>query len=99
MGYATGQEETTPGIFTESYVERKMKGDVLHSSLSRQESSYKYDTITLGNSISLIGDRYSFENFLNIVYITYMGGKWKVTEVQVQPPRLILSIGGIWNGD
>jgi hypothetical protein len=27
-----------------------------------------------------------------------MGTKWKVTEAEVQRPRIILTLGGVWNG-
>jgi len=37
-------------------------------------------------------------NFQNIRYITYLGTNWKVTSIDTQYPRLVLSIGGVYNG-
>ena len=53
--------------------------------------------IELGNNFSIIADPYAYENFHSIVYITYMGVKWKVSGVEVLYPRLLLSVGGRYN--
>lgn len=57
------------------------------------------DNITLNNSISIIADAYAYENFFAIQYVKVMGTAWKVTSVEVQRPRLILTLGGVWNGE
>ena len=44
-------------------------------------------------------DPYAYEKFSSIVYAEFMGAKWKVTDIEVQHPRLILTIGGLWNGE
>jgi hypothetical protein len=31
-------------------------------------------------------------------YVEFMGTKWKITNIEVQYPRLTLSIGGEYNG-
>ena len=38
-------------------------------------------------------------NQKRMAYAEIMGTKWKISEVEVQYPRLILTIGGVWNGD
>jgi hypothetical protein len=32
-----------------------------------------------------------------MLYVEFMGTKWKITNVEVQYPRLILSVGGVYN--
>lgn len=97
VGYAT-QEETVPGVWKNSITERKMRGDVIRLANSNQMSEGVNDDVILQNRISLVGDPYAFSNFYNLKYVTYLGTKWKVTGVEVTRPRLIVSLGGVWNG-
>ena len=57
------------------------------------------DNININQQISIVSDPYANKNFHQIRFIEYMGTKWKVTSVQVEFPRLILEVGGVWNGE
>lgn len=98
IGY-TITEETTPGVWTETIVERNYYGDLVRN-MSRRNSAEKVnDNIDISNSISIISDPFARDNFYSIVYATLFGTKWKVNSVDVQYPRLILSLGGLYNGE
>lgn len=102
VGYVT-QTETSPGIWQSIPVERKMRGDVLRLASSatsdgRVRDGSINDDIDIQQRISLVADPFSYENFSSLKYIIYMGVKWKITGVEVQRPRLILTLGGVWNG-
>lgn len=90
---------TAPGVYTEKMVERKYRGDVVTTKrrLDSQETSVN-DNVSVRNSISIVADAYANEHFFAIRYVRWMGACWKVTDVDVQRPRLILSLGGVWNG-
>ena len=99
IGFATTAEDPVgSGIWKETIVPKKYPGDVL-SATRRIESS---DTINPGlnvsNRISIIGNQYAMDNFHSIRYAKYLGAKWKVNSVEVLAPRLILSLGGLYNG-
>ena len=93
--------ETEPGIWKDVVTERPHYGDVLKNYV-RNDTNREYTTTikspTCNNSISIVADPYAFENFHNIVYATYMGTKWVVTTVEVQYPRLLLTLGGVYDG-
>lgn len=91
-------EETEPGIYEEHIVENTYFGDVIRNTRRLQESNKVNDNITISNQISIIADPFANNNFHAMRYIEYMGSKWKITEVEVQYPRLILTIGGVYNG-
>lgn len=93
-------EETTPGVWEERIVTPPpYSGDVLRFSSQYSPSSEKLnDDITIKNRISIIADPFAIGNFYNIRYVEWLGTKWKVTDVEVDYPRLILSIGGVYNG-
>ena len=55
------------------------------------------DDISIANEISVVADPFACQNFHRMRYIEFMGAKWKVSNVEVQYPRLILTIGGVYN--
>lgn len=97
IGYAV-TVETEPGIWDEQITERKHYGDVLKFNRRLQTTDKLNDDINVGNEISIIADPFANSHFYSMRYIEFMGAKWKITNVNVQHPRLILSIGGLYNG-
>lgn len=92
--------ETLPGKYMPELVERHYGGDVLKIYGDRnQETDKVNDNITVNNRISIVADAFAYNNFQNMKYIEWMGACWLVKNVEVQPPRLILSIGGVYNGE
>ena len=89
--------ETSPGVWTETITERTYYGDVIRSNRRLQDYNQINDNVTISNEISVIADPYACHNFHMIRYLTFMGTKWKVSSVDVQYPRLILTIGGLYN--
>lgn len=96
IGYASS-EETEPGIWEESITEREAVGDMLENLRSLENSGEVNDNINISNRISIVADPYAIQNFHTMRYATYLGTKWKVKSVNVNYPRLILSLGGVWN--
>lgn len=37
--------------------------------------------------------------FHTMKYVVWMGASWKITSIEVQRPRLLLTIGGVYNGE
>lgn len=97
IGYAE-TVETSPGIWTEQITERKKSGDVIRNTRMLQNAGQVNDNINVSNMISIVADPYAKQNFHSIRYITFMGTKWKVSNIDVQFPRLILTLGGVYNG-
>lgn len=98
VGFSAGSHESTPGVWTESIVERDYFGDVTRNTRRLQGTEYLNDKVTFGNEISIVSDPYALEFFHAIRYVEWMGARWKVTSVEVQYPRLILSMGEVYNG-
>ena len=98
IGYAV-TEETTPGIWAESITERMYYGDLTRNTRRLQSAEQLNDNINVANEISIVADPFANENFHSMRYVEFMGAKWKVTSVEVQYPRLILTVGGVYNGE
>ena len=97
IGYAIS-EETVPGVWVEQRVERSYYGDVIRNIRRLQSSENLNDDINVSNEISIVADAFANQNFHSMRYVEYMGTKWKVSSIEVKYPRLILSIGGVYNG-
>lgn len=91
--------ETTPGVWAEKITKRYYYGDLIRNNRRLQSTDQLNDDISIANEISIVADPYANENFHAMRYAEFMGAKWKVSSVDVQYPRLTLSLGGVWNGD
>ena len=96
IGYAN-TVETKPGIWKEQIIEKEYYGDILRNIRRLDSAQQVNDNINVSNNISIIADPYAYDNFYSIRYVEFMGSKWKVTSVEVQYPRLLLTIGGLYN--
>lgn len=97
IGYAESVE-TRPDVWEEQIVERTYCGDLIRNTRRLDGSAQVNENLTIGNEISIVSDPYADQNFHAMRYVSFMGAKWKISSVEVKPPRLILSTGGIWNG-
>ena len=97
VGYAE-QVETTPGVWEEKITERQYSGDVVRNIRKLEPSGEVNDNINVSMEISIVADPYAIQNFHAMRYIEYMGSLWKLSNVEVNYPRLILQIGGLYNG-
>lgn len=98
VGYIETVEET-PGVWVERVTERKYYGDFIKNIHRYQSSDSLNDNINLASKISIVADSFASANFSFMRYVEFDGGvKWKISDVEVQRPRLILTIGGVYNG-
>lgn len=100
VGYGV-EKETAPGVYEPSIEERRYFGDVLRNAKRWENGEGLNDDLKITNRISIVADAYAYEHAYAIRYVSWMGTKWKVSEldIDIQRPRIILSIGGVWNGD
>lgn len=90
-------QETAPGVYSEVITEKEYYGDVLRNSRRYENGEYLNDNLALNNQISVVGDVFAWTNFQTMRYVEWMGSLWKVTNIEIQRPRLILTIGGVYN--
>lgn len=98
IGYAV-TEETKPGVWKERITERMYFGDLTRNTRKLQSTDQLNDDINVANEVSIVADPFANENFHSMKYVEFMGAKWKITSVEVQYPRLILTVGGVYNGE
>lgn len=96
IGYAETQE-TKPGVWEEVITEKEHFGELLSSSRRFEISQELNDDLNISNKISILADPYAYNHFHTMRYAELSGVKWKIKSVDVQYPRLELSLGGVYN--
>ena len=98
IGYAI-PTKTRPGVFEDQIEERDYFGDVIRNN-SRWSASpdSTNDDITLNSQFSIVADPFAQYNFSSMKYVKYLDSYWKVTSVEPQFPRIVVSVGGVYNG-
>lgn len=90
--------ERAPGVYVDQIVSRNYYGDVIRNTRTLREGEKVNFDLSVGNSISIVADAYANEHFFAIRYVSWSGALWTVTSVEVKSPRLILQLGGVYNG-
>lgn len=98
IGYADATTEKAAGVFTDDIVEYSYYGDVVRDSRQLDGSQTVNADLTVGVSISIVADEYAVEHIFAMRYVKWAGSLWVVSDVTVQRPRLILRLGGVYNG-
>ena len=96
IGYVE-TKKTAPGVLTEVVTEHSCRGDMLRDNQRWENSGHLNDNLTINNQFSIVGDAFAYNNFQNIRYIKWKGSSWKVISIEIRRPRLILTVGGVYN--
>nr|DAJ94362.1 MAG TPA: hypothetical protein [Caudoviricetes sp.]DAV06990.1 MAG TPA: hypothetical protein [Caudoviricetes sp.] len=89
--------ETSPGVYEDRIYEQLYFGDVTRNSRRLEVSDAINPNITVNNQISILADAYACDHFFDMKYVWWMGARWTISEVEVRRPRLILTLGGVYN--
>lgn len=98
VGYSESVE-SEPGVWTQEETVREYFGDVMRNSTrwaGNPESTN--DDLTVSSQISIVVDPFAIDKFHSMKWVEFVGTRWKVTSVEPQFPRLLLTLGGPWNG-
>lgn len=95
-----GFEETNeilPGVWEPTVVYREYIGDVNRNQRRWQEQSDTInDKLNISNEISVIADDYMLENLGVMKCVEFGGSKWKISWVNLQYPRVILTLSDLY---
>lgn len=99
VGYGDSTENpSNSGVWVDTITEVPYYGDIIRDTRKLEPGESINDNITVNNSISIVADDYAIEHFYKIKYVRWSGVLWSVTNVEVKSPRLIMSLGSVYNG-
>ena len=97
IGFLTTEEKdpvARPGIYDEVLKERTYYGDVFNSSRRWDQNGNFNDNLAISNRISIVADDFIKTHLGAMKYVRWLGDTWKITNFEMQYPRIILTIGG-----
>jgi hypothetical protein len=97
VGYGESVEKAS-GVWVDEITERSYFGDVVKNIRKLTEGESVNNDISVNNSIEIVADAYAYEHFFAMRYIEWQGARWTVSDVEVRRPRLLLRLGGVYNG-
>jgi len=85
-------------IWVEVITERTYKADVINNTYRNQQQESVNDNYVINVKLSMLAcDAFTISHLNSIIYCDWLGHKWKVTSVDIQRPRLIVTLGGDYN--
>lgn len=99
VGYGeTVEDPPNSGVWRDKITEKSYYGDVIRNMRRLEEADQVNSDVLVSNSISIVADAYAGEHFFAMRYVVWQGVRWVVSNVDVAHPRLILTLGGVYNG-
>jgi len=92
------QQETSPGVWTDVITEKHYYGEINRDTRRLQQGEKLNDNVVVNNIVSVVSDPFADGALMAIRYVVWLGIKWKVNSIDIQPPRIILSIREPYNG-
>ncbi len=90
--------ETSPDVWTQEAVERVYRGDKVRCSRRWEKTDSLNDDLVINEEISIVADSYLLENLYAMRYVKIGDVAWRITSISQERPRVVLDIGGIYNG-
>ena len=98
IGFAhTVESKDKPGIWEDEIIERTYHGDINRRTFRNKPANSINDNLTMSSEVSVVADLFASDNYHLVRYVEYRGVKWKVSSVDLQPPRLILTLEDVYN--
>jgi hypothetical protein len=90
--------KTAPGVTKDVITEKNFFGDVLRNNVKSENAQSVNANVTVNNTISIVANTYAIDHLTNIRYIKWLGKNWEIDSIDVELPRLIFRLGGVYRG-
>jgi hypothetical protein len=97
VGYGVAGESEN-GVWSDQITEKEYYGDVVQNSRRLVADEHLNQELAVEVSISILADAFANEHFHAIKYVEWQGALWSVSTVKPERPRLVLRLGGVYNG-
>lgn len=98
VGFLISYDNQRTGMVETRAIERPYYGRILEHTRRWDSSEHVNDDLSVSNQIAITANDYAFKHMSSIAYVKFMGGYWKVASIRIKHPEIILTLGGVWNG-
>lgn len=97
----TSENPTGSGVYKQTVTTKHFYGEVYRVSRRLSNSpNGTNDDVSISVEINVVGNAYLSSNFMDMLYVTYLGKRWKITNADpTDYPNIKLSLGGLYNGE
>lgn len=88
-----------PGVYSESIIEKQHYGDVIRNTRRWDNEQKINNDLSLSNQFSILANDFAIASVGSMRYIKWNGVLWKITNVDIQRPRIIITVGGVYNAN
>ena len=88
--------EDEPGLWVPHVIPKAFYGDVVKDYAKELQANTINADLQVSNKLSVVADQYLQNNFHKIAYVEFGGAKWKVSVVEVNFPRVSLTLGSLY---
>ena len=99
VGFLIPNDDQTTGIASNKAVERPCYGTILEHTKRWDGGDKKNSDLRLDARIEIIANDYVRKHIQYIAYVHYLNYYWTVESFTPSFPRIVLNIGGVWNGE
>ena len=93
-------KEVRKGVWKPVIEDREYYGNIISVKKTAEQQSYSTnDNLMINAKISILDDGYLSSNCASIRYVEFMGTLWKVREIAPEYPRLVLTLGGLYESN
>lgn len=99
IGFSYENEDADEtGVWDQHVIERHYHGDIMNATYKWNDNQKVNEDLNISNKFSVVADSFAMKNLYNMLYVKWNGVKWKIITTELSSPRLILYVGGIYNG-
>ena len=91
-------EETSPDVWESIETAKDYFGDLVRNQRRWSNGESVNENLDVSNEISILLDDFLQENIGALKWVEVMGAKWKVNSISIEYPRIVLTLGGVYNG-
>jgi len=91
-------QETSPGVHEEVETELPYTGDILRNYQSYQQGEGLNRDVNINSRFSIVSDPHILGSLKYMKYVVWNDVKWTIKSFEIERPRLILYVGGVYNG-
>ena len=90
--------ETDPGVWEPVEQSREYFGDVISNARRwSAKTDSTNDNLAISNQVSIVADAFALDNMGAIKWAEFGGARWKVSHVNVEFPRLVLTLSELYS--
>lgn len=93
------EDEDETGVWTQNVIERHYHGDIMNATYKWNDNQKVNEDLNISNKFSVVADSFAIKNIFNMLYVKWNGAKWKIITAELQSPRIILYVGGLYNAE